>query len=175
MSLQVQGKSGELQEVDKFGSAQVDGLTPYARAARRGDAWSASAAPADIDTTDTILAVRNDGQRIFYVHSIVAGSDAVGEITIHRPSAAYTSAGSAVVETSLSDTLKTTDELTCHGDESANVQGEVITSYPVVASGSREIVYGGALFLKGGQAIAIDIVGEPTLCFATVHGWFEDA
>ena len=173
MAMNIQGTDGKILKVDPYGSAQVDGLTPYARAARRGDAWSASAAPANIDTTDTILAVRNDGTRTFYVHSIVAGSDAVGEITIHRPSVAYTSAGSAVVETNLSQPLKTTTELTCHGDESANVQGEVVTSYPVVASGSREIEYGGALILAPGQAVAIDIVGEPTLCFATVHGWFE--
>jgi hypothetical protein len=173
MTLQVEGPSGNKVEVDQYKSMQVDGLTPYARAARRGDAWSISAAPKDIDTTDTILAARNDGIRTFYIHSIIAGSDAVGEITIHRPSVAYTSTGDAVAEVNLSQPLKTTTELTCHGDESANAEGEVITSYPVVASGSREIVYGGALILAPGQAIAIDIIGEPTLVFATIHGWFE--
>ncbi len=173
MSLQIAGADGTIPNVDEFKSLQVDGLTPYARAARRGDAWSASAEPADINTGDTILAVRNDGTRKFYVQSIIAGSNAVGEITIHRPSVAYTSAGTAVVEVNLSQPLKTTTELVCHGDETGNAQGEVITSYPVVASGSREIMYEGALILNPGQAVAIDIVGEPTLTFATVHGWFE--
>ena len=174
MSIGIEGASGKKLEVDQYGSAQADGLTPFARAARRGDAWSASAIVADIDTGDTILAVRNDGNRPFYIHSIAAGSNAVGEIKIHRPSVAYVSAGTAVTEVNLSRPLKTTTDLTCHSDETANAQGEIINSFPVAASGGREVVYGGALILNPGQAIAIDIIGEPTLTFATVHGWFED-
>ncbi|KKM17595.1 hypothetical protein LCGC14_1674200 [marine sediment metagenome] len=149
-------------------------LTPWQAAARAGLAWAIPNASADINTADTVLACRNDNEiRPFYIHSVMAGSDAVGELVVHRITAAYTSAGTAITPINLSDVDAVTSELTCHGDETGNTQGDIVGKIGVPVSGMREIVYNGGLILQPGHAIGVDIVGEPTLNWCVVLGYFE--
>ena len=176
MGLQIAGADGSIANV-RQGQLATDGLTAFARAARRGDAWACSNATADIDAGDTVLAVKNNSGRIFYVEKIVTGflsaTVTEGEIVIHRP-AAYTPAGTAVTPVNMLSGAADNGDLVAKGDETGATQGDFLDHAFV----REHVLYlsepKGAVVLLPGQGIAVDLVAETTQAYCTIWGWFED-
>ena len=144
-------------------------LTPWQAACRAGFGWAMGNASANIDTADTIIMVRNDNE-----------SRDKGEVVVHRVTAAYTAAGSAITPVNMRVGIKSqTSELTCFGDETGNVQGDIIAKFGLssVATDenrdSKHLVFDGGLILDPGQAVGLDIVGEPELVHGYIWGYFD--
>ena len=155
-------------------------LTPWQIACRAGHGWALPNASYNPDAADTIMAVRNDNEtRDFFIQSVMIGAQDFTEIVIHRITAAYTSAGTAIVAVNMSDLNANASELTAHGDETGNIQGDIITKFGIgqdadqTTNDSREVVFNGGLILKPGHAIGIDAVAATTLAWASVWGYFE--
>ncbi len=156
-------------------------VTPWQAACRAGFGWAMGNASANIDTGDTIIMVRNDNEsRPFYIQAIGAGTEDKGEVVVHRVTAAYTAAGTAIVPVNMRAGFKTqVSELTCFGDESGNTQGDIIAKFGLSSvttdenRDSRELVFDGGLILDPGQALGLDIVGEPELVHGYIWGYFE--
>lgn len=156
-------------------------ITPWQAACRAGFGWAMGNASANIDTGDTIIMVRNDNEvRPFYIQAIGASTEDKGEVVVHRVTAAYTSAGTGITPVNMRVGFKTsTSELTCHGDETGNTQGDIIAKFGLssVAADedrdSRELVFDGGLILDPGQALGLDIVGEPEIVHAYIWGYFD--
>src|SRR3989304_3225358 len=86
-------------EVTSLHALVVSAEPEIFRASLRGDAYIWTAPTADIDATDTIIAVRNDSttRDLVITKIIIAGGNAISLYSIHYITAAYTSAGTAVV------------------------------------------------------------------------------
>ena len=156
-------------------------VTPWQAACRAGFGWAMGNASANIDTGDTIIMVRNDNEsRPFYIQAIGAGTEDKGEVVVHRVTAAYTAAGTAIVPVNMRAGFKTqVSELTCFGDETGNTRGDIIAKFGLSSvttdenRDSRELVFDGGLILDPGQALGLDIVGEPELVHGYIWGYFE--
>lgn len=156
-------------------------LTPWQAACRAGHGWAMGNASADIDTADTIIMVRNDSEvRPFYIQAVGAGTEDKGEVVVHRVTAAYTAAGSAVTPVNMRSGFRpSASELTCFGDETGNVQGDIIAKFGLsglaaeTVRASKELVFDGGLILEPGHALGLDIVGEPELVHGYIWGYFE--
>ena len=133
-------------------------------------------ASANIDTADTIIMVRNDNEsRPFYIQAVGASTEDKGEVVVHRVTAAYTAAGTAIVPVNMRSGFKpSTSELTCFGDETGNAQGDIIEKFTVASNTSNRVVFDGGLILQPGHALGVDLVVAPTsLAFASILGYFE--
>ncbi len=156
-------------------------LTPWQAACRAGFGWAMANASANIDTADTIIIVRNDNEnRPFYIQAVGAGTEDKGEVVVHRVTAAYTNAGTAIVPVNMRSGFKvSTSELTCTGDETGNAQGDIIAKFGLSSvttdenRDSKELVFDGSLILEPGHAVGLDIVGEPELVHGYIWGYFD--
>ena len=157
-------------------------INPWQAACRAGLGWAMGNASANIDTADTIIMVRNDNEsRPFYIQAVGASTEDKGEVVVHRVTAAYTAAGSAITPVNMRSGFKVSvSELTCHGDETGNVQGDIIAKFglsSVTTDENRDgkhLVFDGALILEPGQALGLDIVGEPEIVHGYIWGYFEE-
>lgn len=156
-------------------------LTPWQAACRAGFGWAMGNASANINTGDTIIMVRNDSEdRPFYIQAIGASTEDKGEVVVHRVTAAYTAAGSAITPVNMRSGFRpSASELTCFGDETGNVQGDIIAKFGLSSAAAnedrdgKELVFDGSLILEPGHAVGLDIVGEPELVHGYIWGYFE--
>ncbi len=156
-------------------------ITPWQAACKAGFGWAMGNASANIDTADTIILVRNDNEsRPFYIQAVGAGTEDKGEVVVHRVTASFTAAGTAITPVNMRAGFKVqTSELTCFGDESGNTQGDIIAKFGLSSvttdenRDSRELVFNGGLILDPGQAVGLDIVGEPELVHGYIWGYFD--
>ncbi len=152
-------------------------LTPWQAACRAGFGWAIPNASADIGGGDTILACRNDNEsRPFYIQKVMAGgATTAGEIVIHRITAAYTAAGTAIVPVNMRSGFKvSTSELEADGDETGNAQGDIVGKLAVVAGDLKQLDFDGGLILEPGQAIGLDSVTDVGVVWGCVWGYFEE-
>ncbi len=133
----------------------------------------------DIAAAGTLIALRNDSpdQDLVVTHAIISAGDANTRYEIHKVTAAYTSGtqanGAAILGVPLNPGGGKAP-VTCHSDETGNVQvaGNVFMEVTLKITTSIELECG--LVLGGGEAIAIDQVTESTAGAAIVFGYFVD-
>ena len=162
-------------EVDKRGRQMVDAKTGFQKAAERGDAYVWTIESYAFSASDTLLAIRNNGTKVLHIEKVfVQTSHASAEIEIHRVTAAYTNAGTAVTGTNLLPGGAAAD-VDATADETGNTQGTVIERRIAREYALVEVDFKGAVTLNTGQAIGVDTTLGDDVCYVSIWGYFEDA
>ncbi len=174
----LEGKSGNRVDANPAGEMFVDG-DQWRKAMERGDAFVWDSLDKDIDTTDTLLAVRNDHpSRDLVIEKIVCQAGDVACIyQIHLVTAIYTAAGTGVIGTPLNTNLATPAKATAFSDETGNTQGIIIAQPSLLITTTYTLgggVNGPVCILGSDHAIGIDQVGESTAGSVQVFGYFKD-
>lgn len=171
--------SGKKWVIDSDGNGQVrsyvqDAINFISR--EKGEAFSWTIVPYDYDAADTIILLQNDDQnRKLIITDIYIQSDTATDFSIHSTDgAAFTPAGTAVEGVNLNRSLTTPALATCIADETANTQGNIIRTSRVAANEERHIESKGAIVLGYGGVVAVDLVTDGTMCYATIEGYFEE-
>lgn len=161
-------------EIDDDKRAKVDARSDFQRAAENGDAFIWTRETAAFAALDTLLCVRNDNSaKKLYIEKVaVESSHASTEIEIHRITAAYTNAGTAVVGTNLKPGGAAADA-TGTADETGNTQGTVIERRILRAYTPLIIEFGGTVELNNAQAIGIDSTLGDDVVYASIWGYFK--
>ena len=165
---------GYILEVGSDKRAKVEAKSDFQLAAERGDAFIWTRETAAFAALDTILCVRNDNsaKKLHIEKVVLESSHASTEIEIHRITAAYTSAGTAVVGTNLLPGGGAA-EATGVADETGNTQGTVIERRILRAYTPLIIEFAGTVKLGNAQAIGIDsTLGDDTI-YASIWGYFK--
>lgn len=147
-------------------------------AVRDGDAYRLTGLSADIDAGDTVLLVKNTGNRNFRVKElIINGGNAASLYKIHFQDTATTApAGTAVYAVALNgrkDVGNGATDLIAMNDETGYATQGTILEESAVPAATRVVVDMGGMVLGTNQAIAVDQVTESTSGGATLVGWFE--
>ena len=141
-----------------------------------GTAYLAVGLSADIDAGDTMLLVKNTGNRDFRVdHIAISGGNAASLYDIHfHDTAATAPAGTAVTAVPMNKNAATNlaDDLTCKADETGYSSQGTILAEAVVGVTTRVVVDMQGFTLGYNQAIAIDQVTESTAGGCTLVGYF---
>lgn len=154
-------------------------LSALAAASMKGKAFAWNAVSADIDATDTALAVRNDSTTEYLViDKLYVYSDAATAVDVHLITASYTAAGTAVTGVCLNKAKSTVAAATAYADETGNTQGSIIVTLhtPELTTSAESVEYNfdGSVILGQGQAIGVDLVAESTAFECTIIGHYID-
>ena len=175
MPLQLEGKSGERQEVDVDGRAfviakSIDELAIIAR--EKGLAFSWSNVDYNYSAADTILAVENNSPtRKLYITEILVGGDTATEVIVHVPTSNVTMAGTAVTGVNLNGNSSEVAEATGIADETGNTQGDVLARVRIGAAANSVPVKVPAI-LNQNQMIGVDYVSVGGAASVTIFGFF---
>jgi hypothetical protein len=142
-----------------------------------GEAFAWNAVSADIDTTDTILAVRNDSSsKYLVIDKLYVWGDVSAKFDVHLITATYTAAGTAVTGVCLNKAKPTVADATAKADETGNTQGDIILTLSNNEVGSDQFGidydFQGSVILGEDQAIGVDIVGESAAFECTIIGHY---
>ncbi len=175
MPMQLEGKSGERQEVDSDGRAYViarsiDELAVVAK--EKGLAFSWSNVDYNYTAADTVLAVENNSPtRKLYITEILVAGDTASEVIVHRPTTNVTMAGTAVTGVNLNGGSTEVAEATGIANETGNTQGSVLARVRIVAAGNSVAIKVPAVLAQN-QMIGVDFVTEGGAATVTIFGFF---
>lgn len=161
-------------EIGSDKRAKIEAKSDFQLAAEAGEAFIWTRETAAFSALDTLLCVRNDNSsKTLHIEKvIVESSHTATEIEIHRITAAYTSAGTAVVGTNLLPGGAAADASGV-ADETGNTQGTVIERRLLHANTPLIIDFKGAIELKNAQAIGIDSTLGDDWVYASIWGYFK--
>jgi len=127
----------------------------------------------DYDAADTILLVSNSSTtRKLYIHTIAVGSDTATRFTIHSP--AYpTLAGTVVTGVNPNRTSGSIADAEAYGDETGNMQANVIFNGMLIATGTSIVKPEGSIILGYHDCVAVDLVTAGTMGTVTITGYYE--
>ncbi len=144
-----------------------------------GDAYTFTAPTADIDAADTVILIKNTGQRNLRIHSIeISGGNATSLYTIHKQlgTTAGTPTGTAVLGVSLSgrkDNGYAANGVLCKSDETGYAtQGTIIKQVAVLATLTLVVPMHDCI-LGINECIAVDQVTESAAGGATIIAFAE--
>ena len=148
--------------------------------AATGEAFAFHVTEAAIDTTDTVLFLRNDDDAILVLDRATFGTDVAEPMTwqVCLGNATTTPAGgSAITPTNLYQTYSgKTFENICRTDETSVAQGTIVEEHrlgsDVVGSNSKTVGLHGILLGKG-HYVQFDIVGTTPVVGMTLWGHWE--
>jgi len=127
---------------------------------------------ADVDATDTLIWLRNkDDGRKLVIDSIKVFSDAATQYQIHKPSGT-TAAGTELTPVGKDLEDGTSQAVEAYYDETGNTQGTIVERAYGAANEVVECAKGFELGYN--QELAVDIVSEPTGCWAQAEFHFEE-
>ena len=166
--------AGNVLQIKADRRATVEAKSDFVLAAERGDAFSWTIESYDYDAVDTVICVRNDNSaKKLHITKVRVESDAThSEVEIHRVTAAFTAAGTAVTGTNFL-AGGATAEATAYADETGNTQGTVIDRFKIHANVETEVDFEGALELGYNQAIGVDLATGGDLVYASIWGYFK--
>jgi len=169
------GKSGNPMEVTKAGRGLVDAKSEFLQASMRGDAFSWCGETKAATAADTVWMIRNDHPTKnlhFYEMTIKQDSSTV-EAELHRVTAAYTSAGTAVVGVNLNGASGKVAQASAISDETGNTQGTVVRRF-FLSTSEYTLDMESAVIAAPGQAIGLDLTVGGSQCYWSVIGYFKN-
>lgn len=137
-------------------------------------AWSVVAL--DIGAAGTILLVQNDdSDKNLHINRVSFSSDLATELDIHlTDEAVLTPAGTAVVGVCLNRAAPKVAEAIAKSNETNNVQGNIIWANRILADTVVTVDFGGAVILRKGQSVAVDITTASTsLINCNIMGYYD--
>ena len=127
----------------------------------------------DPDMDDTILLVKNTGDKDLHIDSIWLSCDTDTRALVHLPVAEVTPAGTAIVGVNLNTGSANVAEASAMRDETDNTQGLVVWSGEIKAAGDPyEVVFGGALVLVKNKSVGVDYPTASAAADVTIEGHF---
>ena len=169
------GKSGNRIEVTKEGRSLVDAKSELLQASLRGDAFSWCGERKAATAADTVWMIRNDHpSKNLHLYSMRLRQDSsTVEGELHRVTAAYTAAGTAVVGVNLNGASNMVAQATAFTDETGNTQGDVV--YRQFVSTSEILLeLEGAFIAAPDQSLGYDLTVGGDRCDWAVIGYFKD-
>ena len=165
---------GNTLKIKEDRRATVEAKSDFQLAAEAGDAYIWAIESYDFTAVDTVLLVRNDNSsKTLHITKVIVESDAtLSEVEIHRVTAAFTIAGTAVVGTNLLPGGSAADA-TAKATETGNTQGTVIERRQSHASTPLIVDFEGAVELNNAQAIGIDLATGGDWVMASIWGYFK--
>lgn len=145
-------------------------------AAVKGNAFAFFVTSAAIDTTDTVLFVRNDDDALFLCDRATLYADAAETMTwqIALGTATTTPSGGALTPTNLYQTFsgKTFSHISLT-DETAVAQGTIIETHVMLLNAVQLSVPLHGIVLGKGQYIQFDVTGTTPIVGMTLWGHWE--
>ena len=118
------------------------------------------------------MAVRNNDKNLkIYVDRIFVALDTLSAITVHRVTAVYTNAGTAITPTNLLSSSGNALNVDATQDETGNTQGAVVYEARVSADVTLEIIFGGSLIIDEDHMVGVDCVANPGAGAASMLCW----
>lgn len=166
---------GRTLEIDEERRAKVDARSDFLKAVDEGDAFVWTIESYDFSAADTVLCVRNDNSsKKLHITKVIVESDATkSEVEIHRITAAFTAAGTAVTGVNLNGSSAKTAEATAKATETGNTQGSVVERRQSHANTPLIVDFEGALKLGYDHAVGIDLVTGGDWVMASIWGYFK--
>lgn len=132
--------------------------------------WTASK---DIDTTDSIIWLRNDSTtEKLMIECISVSSNAAGSWFIYSPTGT-TADGDAITGVNMSRSSGNVAEATCKSDATGATPANYLFYGSNQASETVHVLFHGALILEYLDEVAVDITTEPALAQATIMGYYH--
>lgn len=132
--------------------------------------WTASK---DIDTTDSIIWLRNDSTTDeLMIMSISVSSNAAGSWFIYSPTGT-TADGDTITGVNLHRSSGNVAEATCRSDATGATPANYLYYGSNMASETICVNFHGALILGYLDEVAVDITTEPALAQATIMGYYH--
>jgi len=139
--------------------------------------WSIVAA--DFSAAETLLLVQNDSDdKVLHISAVSFSTDNASEFDIHLTNGAVLSptGGTLVTGVCLNQSAVKVAEAIARSNETGNVQGNIIWSNRIAANVEKFIPFGGAVILRKGQSIAVDITTAPTsFANCNIYGYYDEA
>ncbi len=174
----IDGKgTGGAAEVENQKLVTIDeGLTSFARAALKGDAYVWHTVTYSATAADTIQAVRNTSStRNLHIEKLVLSTNAAGIAQVHVVLSSAALAGTLVTGVNLNFASGNVAPADARTDETTNSsQGTRITTVDMLADTTLVIEYNGALILDTTDAVAIDYVETTSVPDVSIFGYFVD-
>ena len=141
-----------------------------------GNSFSFHVTSTAIDTTDTVLFVRNDDSNLFVPDRVTLNSDLSETMTwqIRLGKAITTPSGNALTPVNIYPTFsgKTFTHISLQ-DETAVAAGDLVSEFTMAALASPLHVDMGGIILGKGQYLQFDIVGTTPVVGMTLWGHWE--
>ena len=174
----IDGKgTGGAAEVENQKLVTIDeGLTSFARAALRGDAYVWHTVAYSATAADTIQAVRNtSSSRNLHIEKLVLSTNASGVAQVHVVPNSAALAGTGITGVNLNFTSGNVAPADAQTDETTNSsQGTRITSVELPADSVITVEYNGALILDTNDTVAVDYVETTSAPEVSIFGYFVD-
>jgi len=133
-------------------------------------AWTASK---DIDTTDSIIWLRNDSTtENLIIECISVNNNAAGSWFIYCPTGT-TADGDTITGTNLNRQSNHVALATCRCDATGTTPANYIHYGSSMASEEKTVEFHGSLVLGYLDEVAVDITTEPALAQATILGYYH--
>ena len=132
--------------------------------------WTASK---NIDTTDSIIWLRNDSTSMqLIIECISVGSDVAGSWFIYSPTGT-TADGDTITGVNLNRGSGRTASATCRADATGTTPANYLFYGSNMASEMIQVNFHGALILDYLGEVAVDYTTEPALAQATIFGYYH--
>lgn len=140
-----------------------------------GQAFVWRSVPYSLTGGDTVIAVKNtSSDKALHITRVNIYCGATpSRFDVHLVVVAYTSAGSAIVVEPINTILAKVADAEAFGDETGNVQGNIIESPYLAADDKCPLLMDGVI-LRRNTAIAVDMAETATEFSISVWGHYED-
>ena len=178
MSVQIQGGSGNVLDVNKRGEVlAAASVTPeiIKTGLADGDSYIWCSTDINVAAAGTLLAVRNDSstQRLVITRIIIVGGDVTSRYEIHRVNVAYGATGTDVVGMNLANRGAIADVAAdANETQNAQVAANVFMEAALTTKASVDLRVG--IVLGYGDALVCDQVAESTAGSCTFFGYFVE-
>lgn len=141
----------------------------------RGQAFVWASGTYDPDAGDTILLLKNTGDKGLHVARIWISADVETRVVVHLPTTEVTPTGTTVTGVNLNTGSSNVAEATAIRDETNNTQGDIVWSGEVQAANDPfPLDLEDALSLAKNKSVGIDFVSAATACDVAIMGHFEE-
>lgn len=155
---------------EALAAAVVESL--FERSSEDGKSYNWSSGIIDIDTTDTVLLLKNTSDIPLHVESITIWNGSVAsEYQIHLPTTEVTPTGTAVSGTNLNTGKADVADASAKSDETDNSQG-IILFTPMLAVDANLTINTVGLILAKNKSVAIDVVAETSESGVTIRAHY---
>ena len=141
----------------------------------RGQAYVWASGTYDPGAGDTILLLKNTGDKGLHIAMIWLSSDVDTRVVVHLPTTEVTPTGTTITGVNMNTGSSNVAEATAIRDETNNTQGDIVWSGEIQAAGDPfAIDLEDALSLAKNKSLGVDFVADAAACDVTFMGHFEE-
>lgn len=162
------------QKVNTNGEALVASVSQalFESASEKGNSYNWSSGIINVDTTDTVLLLKNTSDIPLHVESITIWNGSVAsQYQIHLPTTEVTPTGTTVTGTNLNTGNANVADASAKSDETNNTQGGLIFT-PMLAVDANITINTVGLILAKNKSVGIDVVAETTESGVTIRAHY---